>query len=222
MRQSIRSSALVAALLLAGTPALAQTVYSGTGAAATVAATSFAGAIGLSTLETFDGRTDGELAPTWAYDGGTATLNNGFGVTSSYPYGGGAVSGTRGYGAYPEGGVGGNPVFSFSSALSAFGAYFVDLELANSLTFSLSGGGSQAYDLPIGGEGGVTFFGVDFGANTITGVTLNLAFNDAVLIDDVRLAGTVVPEPTTWALLIAGFGLAGGALRRRRGAIIRA
>lgn len=29
-----------------------------------------------------------------------------------------------------------------------------------------------------------------------------------------------VPEPQTWALLILGFGLAGGAMRRRRGAVI--
>ncbi|MEW5685876.1 MAG: PEPxxWA-CTERM sorting domain-containing protein, partial [Pseudomonadota bacterium] len=28
--------------------------------------------------------------------------------------------------------------------------------------------------------------------------------------------GTAVPEPATWALLIAGFGLAGGSLRRTR------
>lgn len=32
----------------------------------------------------------------------------------------------------------------------------------------------------------------------------------------VDLTGTAVPEPSTWALLIAGFGLAGASLRRRR------
>ena len=31
-----------------------------------------------------------------------------------------------------------------------------------------------------------------------------------------------IPEPTTWALMIGGFGLAGAALRRRRGAIAAA
>jgi len=32
----------------------------------------------------------------------------------------------------------------------------------------------------------------------------------------------VVPEPSTWALMIAGFGLAGAALRRRRGVALAA
>ena len=37
-------------------------------------------------------------------------------------------------------------------------------------------------------------------------------------LDLIRVAGfgTAVPEPTTWALMIAGFGLAGAGLRRRR------
>jgi hypothetical protein len=34
-----------------------------------------------------------------------------------------------------------------------------------------------------------------------------------VAYDDIALS---VPEPSTWAMLIAGFGLAGAALRRRR------
>lgn len=32
--------------------------------------------------------------------------------------------------------------------------------------------------------------------------------------------GVTVPEPATWALMIAGFGLAGGALRRRRAGVL--
>jgi len=38
-------------------------------------------------------------------------------------------------------------------------------------------------------------------------------------IDDVSLTALSVPEPSTWALMIAGFGLAGGALRRRHRAV---
>ncbi|MGZ3378092.1 MAG: PEPxxWA-CTERM sorting domain-containing protein [Phenylobacterium sp.] len=34
--------------------------------------------------------------------------------------------------------------------------------------------------------------------------------------DNITFSGGAVPEPTTWALMIGGFGMMGGALRRRR------
>ncbi len=36
-------------------------------------------------------------------------------------------------------------------------------------------------------------------------------------LSEVRFAGSPVPEPATWAMMIAGFGLVGGALRATRG-----
>jgi hypothetical protein len=36
-------------------------------------------------------------------------------------------------------------------------------------------------------------------------------------VGELRIANNAVPEPATWALMIAGFGLVGGSLRRRRG-----
>ena len=45
----------------------------------------------------------------------------------------------------------------------------------------------------------------------------NYQFNH---IDDISLQPFAVPEPSTWALMIAGFGLAGSALRRRTRAIV--
>jgi hypothetical protein len=54
------------------------------------------------------------------------------------------------------------------------------------------------------GESGVLHAG--FGSGSTDG--------HGPLIDDFAL-GIAVPEPTTWGLMIAGFGLIGGALRRR-------
>ena len=35
-------------------------------------------------------------------------------------------------------------------------------------------------------------------------------------LSEVRFGGSAVPEPATWAMLIAGFGMVGGAIRARR------
>ncbi|WP_243445868.1 PEPxxWA-CTERM sorting domain-containing protein [Polymorphobacter arshaanensis] len=63
-----------------------------------------------------------------------------------------------------------------------------------------------------GGPGNVTaFYMIDAGASTDV-LTLNYnASSNAVLYS----TGTV-PEPASWALMIAGFGMVGAGLRRRR------
>ena len=46
--------------------------------------------------------------------------------------------------------------------------------------------------------------------------------NGYAVIDNVRFganADTGVPEPATWAMMIAGFGLVGGAMRRRKATV---
>ncbi len=57
---------------------------------------------------------------------------------------------------------------------------------------------------------------------TASTTTLKLTFRDArptvFRLDDVSVTGQV-PEPGTWVLMIAGFGIAGAALRRRRLAV---
>jgi len=79
------------------------------------------------------------------------------------------------------------------------------------------------------GPGGMLLnqFGVNFGPGTqITRMTfvstlggqLNTGI-DNVTVDFLR---TGVPEPATWALLIAGFGVVGGAMRTRRRAALAA
>ena len=39
------------------------------------------------------------------------------------------------------------------------------------------------------------------------------------VVDDINITTAAVPEPASWALLIAGFGLTGAAMRRRRVAV---
>lgn len=53
-----------------------------------------------------------------------------------------------------------------------------------------------------------TGYRLRFGPDAYNGGISNIAF-------DVRAIGAAVPEPSAWALLILGFGLAGGAMRRR-------
>jgi hypothetical protein len=43
--------------------------------------------------------------------------------------------------------------------------------------------------------------------------------NVGPLLDNVLVTQGVIPEPASWAMLIAGFGLVGTAMRRRRTAV---
>ena len=58
-----------------------------------------------------------------------------------------------------------------------------------------------------GSAGSVSFSFEDFGNDNV-----------GVIIDSVALDITAVPEPSTWAMLILGFGVIGAAARRRRAA----
>ena len=78
-----------------------------------------------------------------------------------------------------------------------------------------SGGQTFSYDI---GQNGQNYLGA-FGA-PITSVTITAS--PANIIGDVRqirlggIAVAPIPEPATWALMIGGFGLVGGAMRRSR------
>ena len=79
----------------------------------------------------------------------------------------------------------------------------------HSLIFTLTGPSTLALDSTLVG-GKDLFFVVDVaGYNPLTGALVNTG----------RIGATLqggVPEPTSWALMITGFGLAGATLRRRR------
>lgn len=61
-------------------------------------------------------------------------------------------------------------------------------------------------------------FGVTAGESYTLSFTGLSNEDRTAFIDNVSL--TAVPEPTAWAMLIAGFGLVGGAARRRRGGMM--
>jgi hypothetical protein len=217
MHRALRLPAL--ALLVAAAPAGAQAVYAGTGAGAAAQAAAFLAALPVRTTEQFDALPNTQLVVTFGYAGGTATLSNGFGVTDAYPYNGTAVSPTRGYGVYPDSAVGDDGILTFTSPVRAFGAYFVDVEPTadlDFLTFSFLGGGTQSFQIPIAGDGGVSFLGVDFGSNVVTGVLIDLAHDDAVLIDDATVGVATAPEPATWTLRGAVLVASAGAISRPR------
>lgn len=113
---------------------------------------------------------------------------------------------------------GGSVTFTFTDPISAFGFYISGLQtdITGQQTLTFSDGSSQTINTPAAIDGGGAFIGfTDFG-KSITSLTYN-ATNDVIAIDDIRfLAGPAVPEPATWAMMIAGFGAVGFAMRRRR------
>lgn len=126
----------------------------------------------------------------------------------------------------------GSSFFDFSSLLSVYRPYLTGFSLYwgsvdgyNTLEFYNSGGtlvGSvtgSAVSNPANGNQtiGQTNRRVTFGfteAEQITGVKF-LSSNDAFEFDNLAIS-SVVPEPASWAMLIAGFGLVGATMRRRR------
>lgn len=109
--------------------------------------------------------------------------------------------------------VGGGLVFTFASPITAWGADFAAFQ--NDLIRStITAGGVTVTPLAQFGNTG-RFYGfisdVAFTTVTFAGVQ-----NDGFAIDNVSFAGGTVPEPASWAMLIAGFGLVGATARRRR------
>lgn len=137
-------------------------------------------------------------------------------ITSS-PNGGG--SSVFGFNTTPGGRflfelVGGSASFAFLNPISSFGFNLTGVQLS-SLSVAFNDGTAQNISI-INNGSGVQFFGASGFANPIIGFTFN-ATNDIVGIDDFRFSAApvlgAVPEPATWAMMLLGFGLAGGVMR---------
>ena len=112
------------------------------------------------------------------------------------------------------------------SALNNLG-YAFNSSTFNSLEKIAVSGTSVNFATPLNG---VTIVGIHFGNGSAIGnttafykfnagtnldsFTLNLTSSSGAVLYSTQ-AVTSVPEPATWALMIGGFGLAGGMLRRR-------
>ncbi|WP_309643007.1 PEPxxWA-CTERM sorting domain-containing protein [Phenylobacterium sp.] len=105
---------------------------------------------------------------------------------------------------------------SFASAVSGLG-FTVDGANTTAATINalaiLADGSSQT--ITFGGFAPFTRKVLNFGSLQIRSVTFSTTDPQGFAFDDFTF-GSAVPEPATWALLIAGFGLVGGSLRRRR------
>lgn len=117
---------------------------------------------------------------------------------------------------------GGTATFILPNPASAFGFLLGSLDTYNSLTINFADGGSVTYsgDAITEGQGSSGFLTLDYSAlgRQVTSATFSSTQN-SFEFDNLAFAGAV-PEPSTWAMLILGFGVVGGAMRRRQKATI--
>lgn len=95
------------------------------------------------------------------------------------------------------------------SALDYGQGIYSDVSAPLTITLNLAGGGSTAYDLTSTGS----FQTFAPGGVSVTSVTFSNT-GGYLALDNIDVSG--VPEASTWAMLVLGFGITGGAMRTRR------
>ncbi|KQU47479.1 PEP anchor domain-containing protein [Sphingomonas sp. Leaf339] len=105
--------------------------------------------------------------------------------------------------------------FAFGPRL-ADGSYTLIVVTDNDFSVTQSGAANTQFDVCTSGAGG-TSSQVALGAACPTGQTLipNLIYSFKLSEAEYRTLTGAVPEPTTWAMMVLGFGLVGAAARRR-------
>jgi hypothetical protein len=108
---------------------------------------------------------------------------------------------------------------SFTRPTHSVGAWItgVQTQFTASIEVELVDGTMENFFVPLNDDGGAQFFGLVADALPFTKVIVRQTSPGAVDffgVDDISY--NVVPEPGTWAMMIAGFGLVGAAVRRRK------
>lgn len=124
---------------------------------------------------------------------------------------------------------------AFDRAVSAIGFYAIDIESAASVDFTYADGSNGQHSLAdlassATKSGSVFFFGMIDTAHPITGFSItNTTSSDIFAFDNFTIGDApqvitppAVPEPASWAMMLAGFGLAGSMMRRSRASVGRA
>lgn len=206
----IAKLATTVALLAVASPALAVTVISNTPGAPDPGPPP-----GLTTVVTFDAPSAPGISnsTTGSVFTGTGSVSGQYAAPAGTPVGGKyqAVQG------------GATSTFTFASPLGKFSLYWGSIDTYNTLEFL------NAANTVVGSFTGASFppaagnqvlansnrritFGFT-GAEAVTKVRFKSGSN-AFEYDTLAIAG--IPEPTTWAMMILGFGLIGGAMRSRK------
>lgn len=237
---TLRCAALAALILLASTSAQAFIItYGGQDDGAAVggpfanslaARTAFlaqAATHGPVATETFEGQALGYYSPIVIAGGSIAYTSPDFGpgfsgisnTTNGNLYGFNTTPGGSQWFGFPDF----NPsaaTFTFAKPTYSFGFFTTGIQTSLTATLSVTqaDGSAQTFNLPLNVNGGVSFFGLVDTAGFTSVSILNVGVpgsGDAWGVDDVSY-NLAVPEPASWALLLGGFGLLGGAVRRRR------
>ena len=172
--------------------------------------------------------------PAFLFTGGPTVLPGGVTFTSTTSA---SVIGSGSYGIAGNGSSTGPIIglnssratmtLTFDSALASFG---LGMNYAPSFygspviaAYDAGGGLIASYDLaalaPISTPGGINAFafrGIDGGGAQIKSFTMSGAYIIASASREDPVIGGVVPEASTWAMLIVGFGFVGASMRNRR------
>ena len=119
-------------------------------------------------------------------------------------------------------GGGGNANVSFASAVRSFSFDYSSVDAYNTLRVNYSDGGFldvTGDDLVAAGQANGSISGsfvVNGDGRLISSIRLDTSSN-AFEVDNLSISRNIggVPEPTTWMMMIAGFGLVGVGMRRR-------